>query len=161
MNKTYLLLGGNIGNTKAYVNAAIESIKSQIGTIVLQSSLYETAPWGFTHEQHFLNQVVLVETTQSPREVLIEILKIEQRMGRKRDTSQWGERIIDIDILFFNEQVIAEDQLHIPHPRLHERRFTLEPLYEIAGSFVHPLLRKTVHELRENCTDPLEVKIIS
>ena len=160
MNKVYFLIGGNLGNKKALLNKALKNIAKNVGKIIAQSSLYETAPWGFVHESAFLNQAVLVETDYNPMEVLVKILAIELSMGRKRDDIKWKERTIDIDILFFNDITIEKENLRIPHPHLQERKFALIPLNEIAPELIHPQFKKTVSCLLSECKDKLEVKCI-
>lgn len=157
MNKAYLLLGGNMGNKQEQVHVALNHIKSLIGEIVLKSSIYETAPWGFEHKEHFLNQAILVHTELEPGVLMEKIIAIEVLMGRKRDEIKWKERIIDIDILFFNDKIIKEKELIIPHPFLQDRKFALIPLNEIAGEFIHPVFNKSIHKLLEQCPDKLDV----
>ena len=158
MNKAYLLLGGNIGDKNKNLKTAVEYIEKSIGKIVLRSSVYETAPWGFSHEDFFLNQSLLVATIKNPEELLQEILKIETAMGRKRGSEQWSSRIIDIDILFFNDIILETSDLKIPHPHLHKRKFTLLPLNEIAENFLHPVFKKSVSSLLSECEDELYVR---
>ena len=160
IHNTYLLLGGNLGHRLNNLNKTLSLIEKYIGRIISRSSVYETAPWGFECAKMFLNQLVCVETRESPRELLSYILKIETMMGRKRKANQWGDRIIDIDILFYDEVVLNEDDLKIPHTHLHQRRFALVPLAEISTNMVHPGLNKTMGQLLEECTDNLEVKLI-
>jgi 2-amino-4-hydroxy-6-hydroxymethyldihydropteridine diphosphokinase len=157
MNQTYLLIGGNVGNRRENLATATTMIAAKVGQILVTSSLYETAAWGITDQPSFLNQVLLVETALDARQVLTAILSIEQQMGRKR-IEKFGPRTIDIDILFFNDLVMHEDALIIPHPHLHLRRFTLEPLNEIAPKLVHPVFNKSISKLLEQATDPLIVK---
>ena len=124
------------------------------------SSIYETAAWGKTDQQNFLNQVIEISTNLSSTALLERILAIEKQIGRIRK-EMWGERIIDIDILYYANEVIKSQRLVIPHPYLHERRFTLEPLHEIAPNFVHPVFNKTTSSLLNECKDRLEVKKIT
>lgn len=151
-NKVYLLTGSNVGDSKALLNQAKLSIEEQVGAITAASSLYQTAPWGNTNQQHFLNQVLEVNTHLNAKEVLTTILAIEQQMGRVRE-AKWAPRTIDIDILFFNDAIISEDDLTVPHPLLHQRRFTLVPLAEIALDLIHPLLHQTIAQLLHQCSD--------
>jgi 2-amino-4-hydroxy-6-hydroxymethyldihydropteridine diphosphokinase len=157
MNRTYLLIGGNLGDRRENLGHAAKMIAAKVGTVLLASSLYETEAWGVTDQPPFLNQVLLVETKLDPKQVLEAILAIEREMGRKR-MEKFGPRTIDIDILFFNDVVMHENSLTIPHPQLHLRRFTLAPLNEIAPQFVHPVFNKSISHLLEQLADPLVVK---
>jgi 2-amino-4-hydroxy-6-hydroxymethyldihydropteridine diphosphokinase len=156
----YLLLGANLGDRIQSFIAARDLIGSRIGPILLASSLYETAPWGVPDQPSFLNQVLEVDTPLTPQEVLSGILEIEQELGRVRH-ERWTARMIDIDILYYDDLVIDITGLTIPHPRLHERRFTLAPLVEIAPRFFHPLLKKTNLQLLSDCTDESSVTTFS
>ena len=157
MNQTYLLIGGNLGNREANLEKARFLIAAGAGPIGRFSALYETQAWGMQDQPAFLNQVLLVITVLDPRELLATILAIEHQMGRER-TEKFGPRLIDIDILFYNNEVLNEPGLTIPHPQLHLRKFTLEPLNEIAPLLFHPVLKKTVEVLLRECADPLAVK---
>ncbi|HCL84191.1 MAG TPA: 2-amino-4-hydroxy-6-hydroxymethyldihydropteridine diphosphokinase [Chitinophagaceae bacterium] len=159
MNKTYLLTGGNEGDRYLHMQQARANIEHICGRLLQVSSLYETAPWGKTDQADFLNQVLLVETPMDPKELLKAILAIEEKGGRKR-TVKNAPRTIDIDILFYNHLVLDEPGLSIPHPRIADRRFVLEPLHEISPDFVHPVLGKTIHRLLLECKDQLAVKKI-
>lgn len=157
-NKVYLLIGGNLGDRFALLNRAKKSIEENIGELVKESSIYETAPWGFESEQDFLNQVLIVFTKLTPVEVLEKCQIIENELGRKRQSEQYASRTMDIDILFYNDQIVNETNLTIPHEHLHKRRFTLEPLVELSPDLVHPIINKTLKEILLNCTDESEVK---
>ena len=157
MNQTYLLIGGNLGNRQKNLEKAKELIVANAGQVGKTSSLYETEAWGMRDQPAFLNQVLFLFTKLDPRQLLSTILDIEHQMGRER-TQKFGPRAIDIDILFYNDAIIDEPGLTIPHPQLHLRKFTLEPLYEIAPSFIHPVLNKSISDLLEDCPDPLAVK---
>ncbi len=157
MNKIYLLLGSNMGNSKAQLSKAIGYIEKQIGGIIRQSSLYSTAAWGNTKQPDFLNQVIIIETTLSAQQTMQTILTIEKKMGRIR-TVKNAPRIIDIDILFFNKEIIEEDQLSVPHPQIQNRRFVLVPLNQLSPNLKHPAIEKTVHQLLLHCSDMLNVK---
>jgi len=158
MNQTFLLLGGNLGERFTLIEKAKNLLKEKLGKVVRVSSFYETEPWGFEANKNFLNQVILVETAHLPEEVLNICLSVENELGRERTSDSYSSRTMDIDILFFNNEVIKTKKLIIPHPRLHERRFTLEPLTEIAPDYVHPVLKKTVQEILQQCNDDSEVK---
>jgi 2-amino-4-hydroxy-6-hydroxymethyldihydropteridine diphosphokinase len=157
-NQVYLLLGSNLGEREVIINRAIQLISEDIGTIVRRSSVYETEPWGKTDQPGFLNVALEVKTSLSAVDVLMRALRIESSLGRVR-LERWGSRIIDIDIIFYNMDVIhLKDCLHVPHPELQNRRFVLEPLMEIAPDFVHPTLNQTVKELYITLTDKAAVK---
>lgn len=157
MNNTYLLLGSNMGNCRALLSTAIEHMEKEIGKLILQSGLYATAAWGNTAQPDFLNQVIVLSTALDAEETLQTILAIEKKMGRVR-TVKNAPRVIDIDILFFNNEIIARKDLNVPHPEIQNRRFVLTPLHEIAPLLAHPLLNKTIDQLLRQCPDPLEVK---
>ena len=123
-------------------------IESKIGMIEQKSSIYETEPWGFDSFNNFLNQVILVQTRLVARQVMDNLLEIEQRMGRKRiDSKRYTDRLIDLDILLFNDEIINEEGLHIPHPKLHTRAFVLKPLAEISNKTIHPRFNKSIMQL--------------
>lgn len=157
MNKTYLLLGSNMGNSKAMLSKAINNIEKQIGCVTRQSDLYATAAWGNTSQPDFLNQVIIVKTELSALQTMQSILQIEKKMGRIR-TVKNAPRIIDIDILFFNKEITDQKQLIIPHPQIQNRRFVLVPLNQLSPNFLHPLLNQSVHQLLIHCPDKLNVK---
>ena len=156
MNNVYLLLGSNEGDRVGWLQKAVALLSENCGPVLQSSPVYETAAWGITDQPAFLNRVVLLQTAQTPAELLDQIQKIESTLGRQRDI-KWGQRTLDIDILFYNNEVIELPGLIIPHPFLQERRFTLIPLAEIAPEFTHPKLNKTVKELLTECPDKLEV----
>ena len=157
MFDTYILLGSNLGNSKKYISDAIIEIVKEIGYVKAKSSLYQTAAWGKIDQPNFLNQVIHVETKLNPKALLNSILSIEKKLGRER-IEKWGSRIIDIDILFYDNQVIDKPDLVIPHPYLHLRRFTLMPLNEIAPNLIHPELSKSVSQLLHDLDDNLSVE---
>jgi len=160
MNSAYLITGGNMGQRDEQLAYAARLIEERCGIIIDRSSLYETAAWGKTDQSSFLNQALVLETTLSARDLLNEILYIESLMGRDR-VEKYGPRIIDIDIIFFNHQIIKEDGLIIPHPEMAKRRFVLEPLNQVIPAYIHPIYYKTVTELLEQCDDKLPVKKIT
>ena len=203
-----MLLGGNLGNRSFYLKTAREKIDRLIGNIVKVSSVYETEPWGFSHNNPFLNQAIVSETRLEPVEIIQIVSRIEKVLGRDREresdpswqsgigragesessriresgigndegteddragrseanrseeNSSYSARKIDIDILLYGDLIINLEELVIPHPRLHERKFVLEPLAEIAPGLVHPVFNKTIRELYEECNDNLIVKKI-
>jgi len=157
MNNTYLLLGSNMGNSKKQLSKAMGLIEKQIGKITRCSGLYSTAAWGNTNQPDFLNQVIMVQTKLTAAQTMHTILGIEKQMGRLRNVKN-APRIIDIDILFFNKEIIEEEQLTIPHPQIQNRRFVLVPLNELSPNFKHPVLGKTIHRLFIHCPDKLNVK---
>jgi len=159
MNKAYLLTGGNMGDRQENLATAHECIGQQCGDIISASSLYETAAWGKKDQPSFLNQVLEIQTSLSPQQLLKKILHIEKQIGRIRK-EKYGPRIIDIDILLFNDEVYDYPSLKIPHPELQNRRFALVPFAEIAPDLIHPVLKKTIAELLIICPDKLAVKKI-
>ena len=160
MNTAYLLIGGNLGNRKENFVKAISLIKEQCGAVTKSSSIYETEAWGKTDQPSFLNQALEIETALSARQLLRKILKIEKIMGRVRK-EKLGPRIIDIDILFLENEIHDLHFLKIPHPEIQNRRFVLVPLAEINPGLAHPVLKKTIAQLLEECPDKLEVKKIA
>ena len=157
MNTVYLLLGSNMGNSEQQLFNAIENITQQIGKIINQSSLYTTAAWGESNQPDFLNQIIIVESEIMALPMLDIILSIEKKMGRVRTTKN-APRVIDIDILFFNKEVIATANLTIPHPEIENRRFVLIPLNELSPNLLHPISNLSISILLKNCIDTLDVK---
>jgi len=158
MNNVFLLIGGNIGDRFKLMSQARSKIQQELGVIENESSIYETAAWGFESENYFLNQVIIISTDFKATEVLKKCQKIENELGRVRESDQYTSRTMDIDILFFNDEVVDLSELKIPHLQIHKRRFALEPLAEIAPDFVHPVLNKTLQQLLKDCSDNSEVK---
>ncbi|HET7899374.1 MAG TPA: 2-amino-4-hydroxy-6-hydroxymethyldihydropteridine diphosphokinase [Flavisolibacter sp.] len=160
MNKAYLLIGGNMGDRKGFLETARQEIANNCGPLLQQSSLYETAAWGLQEQNAFLNQALCVETSRAAEGLLQTLLHIETVIGRTRDV-KYGPRVIDIDLLFFNDAVIHLSNLVIPHPQLQNRRFVLVPMDEIAPHLVHPIFGKTISQLLAECPDTLDVQKIS
>jgi len=168
MNEVFILLGSNRGNREGFLTGALEMISAETGTIRNKSSVYETQPWGFDDPVPFLNQAIEISTELNPSNLLEKLLEIETRLGRIRPIKGCGcavsgnyeGRTIDLDILFYGHKLVFTDDLMIPHPRLHERRFCLVPLDEIAPGFIHPLLKKTISVLLHDCPDRSKVKKI-
>ncbi len=156
MNLVYLSIGGNLGDIKANLATAIQFIGEEVGAVKAVSSLYQTKAWGIENQPDFLNQCLIVETTLPPNEVLKTVLNIEDKMGRVRER-KWYTRLIDIDLLFYNDLIINTKDLILPHPFLQDRNFVLAPLVEIADDFVHPISQYSIQELYDNCKDKLAV----
>ena len=155
-----ILIGSNLGQREEIINQSVEMMSERCGKVVAVSSLYETEPWGFVAEQDFLNQVVAVRTEKLPHELLSELMKIEKELGRERHSVEGYEsRPIDLDILYYDDLIINDDDLILPHPRLHQRKFVLMPLCDIAADFIHPVFIRTNKELLEDCEDTSEVKL--
>ncbi|WP_369804130.1 2-amino-4-hydroxy-6-hydroxymethyldihydropteridine diphosphokinase [Siphonobacter sp. SORGH_AS_0500] len=145
-------MGANLGDRQETFRRAIELLSERVGTVTLQSSLWETAAWGLTDQPNFLNQVLLLSTALQPLEVLAQTQAIEIEMGRVRK-EKWGARLLDIDLLYYGSEILDLPQLKVPHPYIPERRFTLAPLAEIAPDFMHPSLNLTQQELLNQCVD--------
>ncbi|KRQ87888.1 Bifunctional folate synthesis protein [Caloramator mitchellensis] len=146
MNKVYVAFGTNIGDKTDNIEQALKLMEDRGLKIIKKSSIVSTEPYGYTNQPEFLNGVVEVITDLNPRQVLETLLNIEKDMGRIREF-KWGPRNIDLDIIFFNSDVINEEDLKIPHPDMHNREFVLKPLCEIAPELVHPILKKSINQL--------------
>lgn len=157
MISVFLLLGSNLGNRSNYLKRAIEYIENEIAPIIRISSVYESQSWGNTDAPDYLNQVVVIETSLPAQLILEKVLTIENFLGRKRE-EKWGSRTIDIDILFYGQEIIETENLRIPHPELDKRLFTLAPLAELAPAFVHPVLKKSILEIKNELNDKLIIK---
>lgn len=158
MNKAYILLGSNEGDRLFHLSKALELIEQEAGAVSKRSEVYITVAWGYQEQPDFLNQVICIETVLSPQQLLKQLLEIEQMLGRTRTDTKWRQRIIDLDILFYNELVLKEESLCIPHPFIQDRKFVLIPLLEIAATLVHPVFGKDITSLTLECKDTLEVK---
>jgi len=158
MSVVFLGIGTNMGSRESNLKDAIARIEEHIGKVMKSSSVYETEPWGFKSEEEFLNMVVKVETSLSPSGLLGRILMIESLLGRLREGKQYSSRVIDIDILFYDDIIVDEESLKIPHLRIPERLFVLVPLCEIEPEMVHPVLKKSVSSLLQLCRDKGKVK---
>ena len=157
MKKVFLGIGTNLGNKEGNLEQAVARIEEYIGPVLESSSIYETEPWGFQAKDEFLNVVVKVETELPPSGLLGRILMIESLLGRVRGKKQYSSRLIDIDILLYEDLIVDEESLKIPHPLLHERKFVLIPLCEIASEMIHPVLKKSFADLLELCDDKSKV----
>lgn len=169
-NSVVLLIGGNQGDRLSLLLMAVREIARRIGTVSTASSIYETAPWGFEAEQNFLNQALVVDTDLDANTVLDIALEIERDLGRVRSESSdsqkskseirnYTSRPMDIDLIFFNNKVVDTPRLQLPHPRMHLRRFVLQPLAQVIPDFIHPKFHKTVSELLAECPDEGEVNV--
>jgi 2-amino-4-hydroxy-6-hydroxymethyldihydropteridine diphosphokinase len=160
MNILYIILGSNEGDKLNNLQQAIFLINKEIGLVVAHSAIYSTAPWGNQSQPDFFNQAICVETSFSAEEVLKKTLLIEKQIGRIRGSEKWMPRTMDIDILFYNDAIINTLDLIIPHPYIQDRKFVLIPMLDIASDLLHPILKKSIMELCNTCTDELEVKRI-
>ena len=159
INFIYLSIGSNLGNRVKNLSRSLLEIKKQVGNLILESRVYETEPWGYKEQDYFLNQVVSVKTFLNPNRLLETCKKIEKDMGRNFN-GKWRERIIDIDILYFNNIIIEKKNLLIPHKHLHQRKFILKPLNDIAPDFQHPKILKTTSNLLNECVDNSTVNAV-
>ena len=157
MNQVFLQLGSNLGNREQLLFDATTIIANKIGAVVLKSKVYESTPWRTEGQVNYLNQIVKIETKFTPEATLQFALDIEEELGRVR-VEKWGERLIDIDIIFFNDEIIETSDLCIPHKHMHERNFVLEPLNEIAPEYIHPKYKKTIAELLDQSKDDEKVE---
>ena len=158
MNEVYLQLGSNIGDRLDNLDQSIKIITERIGNVLENSNVYESTPWGVENQRNFLNQVIFVKSNFDPYTILDLVLQIEKDMGRIR-IEKWGERIIDIDILFIDDLIIESENLCIPHEFIAKRKFVLQPMCEIASGFIHPKLNKTISQILEECIDEEKVNV--
>lgn len=154
MNKAILLIGGNLGDRTGHLKQAVEQIGMLAGKVEKVSALYETAAWGGMEQPDYLNQGVMVSTEMDALTLLHTVLEIERKIGRIRQ-QKWGARVIDIDVIFYNDEIINLPELKVPHPQLQFRQFVLIPLQEIIPDWQHPVLHKDINTLLQQCTDPL------
>lgn len=157
MNTVYLLLGSNAGERKEILKKAIEQLDRKVGKIKRVSPLYETEPWGNRQQALFLNLAVMAETVLTAQAILAILIEIERTFGRER-IERWAARTLDIDILYFNDEIIVTEDLKIPHAELHNRNFVLAPLADIAPEKVHPVFNVTNKELLRRSRDLLGVR---
>lgn len=154
----YLGLGTNIGKRSDNLKKAIELISIKIGEVTKTSPVYKTAAWGITNQPDFYNQVIEIKTNKFPWSLMQSLLEIELEMGRVR-VQKWHERLIDIDILFFEKIILSSENLIIPHPFISERIFVLKPLGDLNSSFVHPVYKKTISQLTNECHDTTTITL--
>jgi len=161
MKNLYILLGSNQGDSRSVFQKAIQMLSIPFNAPITFSRLYSSPPWGFEADTNFLNQVLAFKTNMPAEAVLTECLATEQQLGRVRTgLAGYSSRIIDIDVLYYGPTVCQTATLDLPHPQLHNRRFTLLPLCDVAPDFVHPLLGKTNADLLAECCDMAEVVAI-
>lgn len=160
MKTAYLGLGSDLGDRSASLRSSLGLVREKLGRITVCSSVYETEPWGFSSSTRFLNMVLELETDLNPQGLLGRIMMVEAMLGRLREGKTYASRVIDIDILFYDRLCFSEGDLTIPHPRLHERRFVLVPMSEIAPEFIHPKLNKSIAELLNSCSDACRVSLL-
>ncbi|RLD77432.1 MAG: 2-amino-4-hydroxy-6-hydroxymethyldihydropteridine diphosphokinase [Bacteroidetes bacterium] len=160
MYKVFLSLGSNLGNRIINLQNVLQCISEHIGDIKSVGALYETEPWGFDSENWFVNTAIEIETVLQANVLLQKCLWIESTLGRKRNKAKVGysSRLIDIDILFFDNEIINLPNLIVPHENLHKRKFVLTPLNDIAPEFVHPIIKQSIRTLLESCPDKMKLK---
>ena len=152
MRKIYLSIGSNKGNRYSFIKEALRLIQKDIGEVILISKIYETKSLGFQSDD-FLNLCILIKSELIPAELIIKLKNLEEKIGRERNNEKIEAREIDIDILFYSDEIVNQKDLIIPHQRLHLRNFVLYPLNDIAADFIHPILLKSVNELLKECED--------
>ena len=154
-NHIVLLLGGNLGDTRGYLRNALALLEHQLGFITHNSYFYHSPSWGFSSHD-FINMALIIETDKTAQECLVITQDAEEELGRVREENEgeYHDRVVDIDIIFYNDLILESNDLVIPHPKMQERNFVLQPLSEMIPDFIHPLLKKSVLELANNCTDP-------
>jgi 2-amino-4-hydroxy-6-hydroxymethyldihydropteridine diphosphokinase len=160
MKTAYLGLGSDLGDRSASLRSSLRLIRENLGRILACSSVYETEPWGFSSNTRFLNMAIELETDLNPQGLLGRIMMVEAMLGRLREGKTYRSRVIDIDILFYDELCFSQADLTIPHPRLHERRFVLVPMSELAPGLIHPKLKMTISELLQSCSDACRVTLL-
>lgn len=159
MANVYLILGSNEGHRIGLLEKAKYLITEKVGKIEQRSKIYVTEPWGVDDQPSYYNQVLQINTSLEPQALMVQLLKIEEKLGRLR-SEKYAIRTMDIDILFYDHDIINTDRVTIPHPRLHERRFVLEPLNELASELIHPIMELSIRQLLINCIDQKEVTIL-
>ncbi len=161
MAKVYFSLGSNQGDRLTYLVEAIQHIEKRVGKVLSFSEVFESEPWGFDADTNFYNMAIIAETELSPEHILEIILQTEKAMGRLRSGAAYSSREIDVDILFYDTLILKSDSLTIPHPRLHKRKFVLEPLAGIAPDYMHPVLQTTIAVLNSRVDNDSLIKIVA
>ena len=156
VSSVFISLGGNLGNTREIFKNAYAEIEKKLGPITKKSSIYQTAAWGPIPQPDFLNQVLCLSTEILPEQMMVILLDIEKSMGRIRE-ERWGPRVIDLDILFYEDEIHTTELLQLPHPEIENRRFVLIPLVEIAADKIHPISKKTIADILAETKDDTEV----
>lgn len=160
MQTIYIGIGGNIGRRERFITAAVQLIATEIGRVTAESQLYKTAPWGMDDADDFLNAVIEVHTDLDAETIMQTLLRIEHRLGRKRSASgKYTSRTIDLDLLFYGQELIKTATLTVPHPQLENRRFVLQPLAEIAPALIHPMLKRSMRDLLSDCADETKIEL--
>lgn len=161
MEQVFIGIGTNLGDKVENIKWAIESLHEQVGKVIHTSSFYESEPWGYESSEWFVNAVIEIQTNLDPQSLLTELKNIEFSLGRTSKTStKYEDRLIDLDILYFGDKSIFLNGLEVPHPRIYQRKFVLEPLYEIAPNFIDVKVNKSISELLNECTDTSVLKKI-
>lgn len=160
MKLVALGLGSNLGDRKENLLRATSEIAEAIGKIIRISPFFETEPWGFQAKEQFLNMALIAETELVPEDILETIKSIETGMGRLSHGRKYESRTIDIDILLYDSTIIKRKDLIVPHPHMHDRKFVLAPLSEIAGEMIHPVFKKSISELLASCSDTCSIRRI-
>lgn len=161
MAKVFFSLGSSLGAKQNLIESALKSIENQIGEILKISEVYETEPWGFQDENYFYNIAITVETEMQPLDLLDEIHKIENEHNRVRSGKRYIARTLDIDIIFYDDNVFYTENLQIPHKHAHKRKFVLQPIFDIDPDFIHPLLKESISKLLNRCEDNLYIKKVT
>jgi len=160
LRHVFFCIGGNLGDRKANLEETLDFLNFNIGDVIISSDIYETEPWEMSDVPTFYNQVVVVETKMTNEQLISEIKEIEMYYGRVRNGLNYQSREMDVDVIFIDDEIIDSKELQVPHPKMTHRRFVLEPLAQIAAEKLHPVSKKTVKQLLDECSDSHSVKKI-